>query len=221
MFTGIVEIKLATMAMAGWMAASTPVPMPASAVAVMFEGRAAAPVEVKLYDENLRVSETLIIERDGTMDHETKQRATHLFRCRVTNRAKPIAAGTLAMLADVADRYEGKTIEFVSVYRATKKEGPQSPHLNARAIDFRIRGVKLRDIRDYLWRRYREVGVGWYPDGQYIHMDIRPTWHDTSWTFINGQNKYDPYWATLARRPERRPADKRPADKRPSSRPGV
>ena len=34
-------------------------------------------------------------------------------------------------------------------------------------------------------------------------MDTRPTLHDTSWTFLNGENRYNPYWAELARKPAR------------------
>lgn len=203
MFTGIIELKVATTMMAGWMAAASPVPMPVETMAVMVDGRTAAPVEVKLYDANLRVSATVVIERDGSMDPETKEQVTQVLRCRQTKRSHPIAQKTLAMLADVADRYEGKTIEFVSAYRVPRSESRTSPHRHARAIDFRIRGIKLREMRDYLWRRYTEVGIGWYPSEQYIHMDTRPTLHDTSWTFIRGKNHYRPYWSELARRPAR------------------
>ena len=201
MVPGILEIKLATTLMAGWMAAASPVPVPSSAIALMLESRVATPVEVKLYDENLHVHATVLLNRDGTADDETKKEVRHLFRCRFTNWSRPIARRTLAMLADVADRHEGETIEFVSVYRARKGESRTSPHRDARAIDFRIRGQQLRDIRDYLWRNHSEVGIGWYPSEQFIHMDSRPTMHDTSWTFLNGKNRYKPYWAELARRP--------------------
>src|SRR5256885_9979627 len=52
----------------------------------------------------------------------------HLFRCRQTNRERPIARRTLAMLADLADKYEPRTIEFVSVYRVQPGESLTSPH---------------------------------------------------------------------------------------------
>ncbi len=201
MVPGILEIKLAATLMAGWMAAASPVPIPASAIALMLESRVATPVEVKLYDENRHVNATVILNRDGTATDATKKQVRHLFRCRVTNWSQPIARRTLALLADVADRHEGQTIEFVSAFRAQKGESRTSPHRHARAIDFRIRGEQLRDIRDYLWRNHSEVGIGWYPSDQFIHMDSRPTMHDTAWTFLNGRNRYKPYWAELARRP--------------------
>jgi hypothetical protein len=112
--------------------------------------RAASPVEVKLFDENHRVNATIGIRRDGTMDDQTAMEVKHLFRCRITNRERPIARRTLAMLADLAEKYEPRTIEFVSAYRVQQGESLTSPHRDARAIDLRIRGVRLTEVRDYL-----------------------------------------------------------------------
>jgi uncharacterized protein YcbK (DUF882 family) len=197
----LLKVRLMTMAMSGWMAASSPVPIPMTSVAHAFDMRAATPVEVKLFDENLGVHATVLIDHQGNSDAETTKEIRHLFRCRRTNAERAIARKTLLMLADVAERYEGKTIEFVSVYRRQRGESWTSPHRDGRAIDFRIRGVNLREIRDYVWRKYTEVGVGWYPSEQFIHMDTRPTLHDTSWTFLHGVNHYSPPWAAVARRP--------------------
>jgi uncharacterized protein YcbK (DUF882 family) len=197
----LLKLKLATAAAAGLAAAAGPLPVPAEAFAMVAVERAAAPVEVKLFDENLGISAIVGIRRDGTMDTATAAEVKHLFRCRQTNRERPIARRTLAMLADLAERYDTRAIEFVSVYRVQHGESATSPHRDARAIDFRIRGVALQPIRDYLWRTYTEVGIGWYPAEQFIHMDSRPTLHDTAWTFLTGVNHYHPYWAEVARRP--------------------
>jgi len=202
----ILKLKLATAAAAGLAAASSPVPASAEAIAMVVAVRATAPVEVKLYDENLRVAATVGIQRDGTMDETTAADVKRLFRCRQTHRERPIARRTLAMLADLAEKYAPRPIEFVSAYRVQRGESPTSPHRDARAIDFRIRGVKLTDVRDYLWRTYTEVGIGWYPSEEFIHMDSRPALHDTAWTFLGGDNHYHPYWAERARRPVTEPA---------------
>lgn len=211
----ILKLKLATTAAVGLAASASPVPVPAQAIAVTMAEREVAPVEVRLFDENRQLHTTIGIHRDGSMDPLTAAQVKHLFRCRMTNREKPIAKRTLAMLADIAERYDGKTIEFVSAYRVQKGESATSPHRDARALDFRIRGVSLPVLRDYLWRTYTDVGIGWYPSEQFIHMDTRPDIHDTAWTFLNGDNHYHPYWAEAARRP----ASERPV--RPSHRPGV
>jgi uncharacterized protein YcbK (DUF882 family) len=197
----ILKIRLATAAMAGWSAAMSPVPLPADAIAVVVDGEAAGPTAVSFYDENEHQSGTLAIWHDGSTDADTAVQVKKLFRCRSTHREHMIAKKTLAMLADVSQHFDGRTIEYVSAYRVGANEGPQSPHRDARAVDFRIRGVQLREIRDYLWRSYTEVGVGWYPSEQFIHIDTRPGLHDTAWTFTNGDNHYHPYWAELARQP--------------------
>ncbi|HEX4418335.1 MAG TPA: DUF882 domain-containing protein [Kofleriaceae bacterium] len=211
----ILKLKLATTAAVGLAASASSAPIPAAALATVVAERAVSPVEVKLFDENRQVHATVGIRRDGTMDALTTAEVTHLFRCRMTERAHPIARRTLAMLADLAERYESKTIEFVSAYRVQHGESLTSPHRDARAIDFRIRGTSLTEIRDYLWRTYTEVGIGWYPSEQFIHMDSRPAMHDTAWTFMSGDNHYHPYWAEVARRPVAAPTT------RPSHRPGV
>jgi uncharacterized protein YcbK (DUF882 family) len=190
-----------SMAAASWTAAASPVPLPAESVATLIATRSSGPVEVVLYDENDHQRGDIAIWRDGAVDDETRAEVKRLFRCRRTHREAMMHRNTLSMLADVAERFEGKTIEYVSAFRVHRGESRTSPHRDARAVDFRIRGVHLRDIRDYLWANYREVGVGWYPEGQYIHIDARPTMHDASWTFVRGRNRYHPYWADAARKP--------------------
>ena len=189
------------MAAAGWTAASSPVPLQAEAVATLFATHTAAPIELDLYDENDHQKGHVAIWRDGSVDDPTRDEIKRLFRCRKTHREAMIHHRTLAMLADVAERYPGKTIEYVSGVRLNRGESRTSPHRDARAIDFRIRGVPLTQIRDYLWRTYTEVGIGWYPAEEFIHMDSRPALHDTAWTFLAGENHYHPYWAEVARRP--------------------
>ena len=198
----ILKLRLMSMAATSWTATASPVPLPAEAVATLFATQTSGPVEVDLYDENDHQKARIAIWRDGSVDEDTRSVVMRLFRCRRTHREAMIHRNTLAMIADIAERYEGKTIEYVSAFRVQRSESRTSPHRDARAIDFRIRGVALREIRDYLWRNYTEVGVGWYPKGQYIHIDTRPTMTDMSWTFVNGVNRYHPYWADLARQPE-------------------
>src|SRR5688500_4610014 len=101
-----------TMAMAGWTAAASPVPLPADAMAAMFAGHTAAPIEVDLYDENDKQKGRVAIWRDGSTDTATTAELKRLFRCRKTFRERSIAKGTLAMLAEVSERWGGRTIEY-------------------------------------------------------------------------------------------------------------
>ena len=198
----ILKLRLATMAMAGLTAAGSPVPMPPQVMMAVLAGNAAQPIEVSFYDENDHQAGTVAIWRDGATDDDTAAQIKHLFRCRTTHREKMIAQQTLAMIADVSEHYPGKAIEYISALRVGRDEGPNSPHRDGRAIDFRIRGIQLREIRDYLWTHYNDVGVGWYPSEQFVHIDTRPGLHDTSWTFLHGENHYHPFWAALARDPD-------------------
>ncbi len=195
----ILELKIATTMMAGWLAAASPAPVPAEGVALVVEAHAASPVEVTLVDANRQITERVLIERDGSTDPQTAERLTDLFRCRTTGHRRPMAQRTLAMLADLAERYHGKSIDFVSAHRASRGESWTSPHRGSRALDFRIKGVDLREVRDYLWRKYTEVGIGWYPYEGFVHMDSRPGKGDTAWTYLRGNNRYRPYWSELAR----------------------
>lgn len=196
----ILKIKIMTTAMAGWTAASAPAPVPAQAIAAAFAGHVSAPVQVDLFDENDFQRASIAIWRDGDVDDHTRDVIMRLFRCRRTHKESMIHRWTLAMLADVADHYPGKTIEYVSAFRIGSGESRTSPHRDARAIDFRIRGYQLRTIRDHLWRSYAEVGVGWYPEHQYIHIDARPTMQDMAWTFVRGRERYHPQWSYDVRR---------------------
>jgi uncharacterized protein YcbK (DUF882 family) len=166
-------------------------------------------VEVKLYDSNYQQYATLLIAGDGTVSDDVALQVKQLFKCRRSKRQHKIDKGTLAMLADIGSRYPGKVIEFVSAYRNFANESMTSPHRAGRAIDFRVRGARQTEVRDYLWRSYKNVGIGWYPKEDFVHMDHRPGEKDTSWTEIKGENIYNPSWADAARDPDRAPAIRR------------
>jgi uncharacterized protein YcbK (DUF882 family) len=201
LLAAIVHLKLATLLMQSWVAEALPlpVPIPASALALALEAQVAAPVEVTIIDINRGNQVTkLQLERDGSYDPAMAKTIAHVFRCK-TESEHVIAKRTLAMLAAVSERY-GKPIELVSGYRVRRGESRTSPHRDARAIDFKVPGVDLREIRDWLWSTYTEVGIGWYPyDGPFIHMDSRPTMNDTAWTDIGGRYFYNPPWSVVAR----------------------
>jgi uncharacterized protein YcbK (DUF882 family) len=167
---------------------------------VAFAAAAAAPaVEVTLYDANHRESHVVSIARDGSVDDATRAEIEHALRCRRTGKTRRIDQRLLAMIADVAIHYPGKTIEYVSGYRGHRGESRTSPHRAARAFDFRIRDVSLIEVRDYLWARFSAsdtgVGVGWYPGDGFVHLDHRPGQPDTAWTEVRGRNRYKPSWS--------------------------
>ncbi len=198
MLAAVIPIKLATTIMSAWIASSAPVPLPAAAFALALEQQAAQPVELVIHDDNRGGVETrIVLERDGSAyDAAMATKIAHVFRCK-TDHEHEIAKRTLAMLAAVGERW-GKPIDLVSGYRVRAGESQTSPHRAARAIDFRIKGVPLQEIRDWVWRTYALVGVGYYPGEAFLHIDSRD--QDTAWTELSGGvNDYKPFWAIKAR----------------------
>lgn len=142
---------------------------------------------------------------DGKVSPDTANAIARLMRCRISGRMRRIASGTLALLADVAARFPGHEIEVVSAVRdepdRTRQGIKHSKHWDGHAIDLIVRGAKLTEVRDVMWKNHRGIGVGWYPAGGFIHLDYRPDAHDTAWTQSrpNADNQYNPRWARIAR----------------------
>ncbi|HEY5944486.1 MAG TPA: DUF882 domain-containing protein [Kofleriaceae bacterium] len=142
---------------------------------------------------------------DGKVSPTTADEIARLMRCAVSGRTRRIAAGTLALLADVAVRFPGREIEVVSAVRdepdRTRDGIKHSKHWDGHAIDLIVRDAKLTEVRDAMWKNHRDIGVGWYPRGGFIHLDYRPDVHDTAWTQArpNADNQYNPRWSRVAR----------------------
>jgi uncharacterized protein YcbK (DUF882 family) len=203
-------MSLLPLATVGWLSATpaAAVPPPATVVdaaelATLEMNRRAtedATVPVTVYDVNHRVTKTFYIGRDGSVDDATKKEIETMFRCKRTERKHTIDQGSLEMFADVAARYPGHTFELVSAYR--RVDSRTSRHRQARAIDFRIQGVKMTEVRDYIWATHTELGLGWYPESNFIHMDHRPGDRDYAWTQVKGKERGGPSWSKRVRRNE-------------------
>jgi uncharacterized protein YcbK (DUF882 family) len=197
-------LPLQVVAMVGSLSINAPVPPPLGAhqdVAIAAMGAQVAlaePVDVVLYDANHKETYTVQIGRDGSVDAATRDTLEHAFRCRRSGHERRIDKGLLAMIADVQARWPGHTIEYISAHRKWRGESKTSPHRAGRALDFRVQGVKLTAVRDYVWTRFEHVGVGWYPNEEFVHMDPRP--QDLAWTEVRGKNHYHPSWSTRLRR---------------------
>lgn len=145
---------------------------------------------------------------DGKVSPEIADEIARLMRCPDSGRTKRIASGTLALLADVAARYPGHEIEVVSAVRAepdrTRDGIKHSKHWTGHAIDIIVKGAKLSDVRDAMWKNHHDIGLGWYPAGGFIHIDYRPDVHDTAWTQLkpNADNIYHPRWSRVDRTPD-------------------
>jgi hypothetical protein len=85
-------------------------------------------------------------------------------------------------LVDVSDHYGGRPLRIVSGYRSTSYF-KDSRHKQNRAVDFSVPGVPNEVVRDYV-RTFSNVGVGYYPNSSFIHLDVR---------------EYSAYWVDYSR----------------------
>jgi uncharacterized protein YcbK (DUF882 family) len=79
----------------------------------------------------------------------------------------------IALLADVSEHFGGKPMRVVSGWR-DHSYFEDSRHKHSQAVDFSIPGVANTVLRDYL-RRFRNCGVGYYPNSSFVHLDVRET----------------------------------------------
>ncbi len=155
-------------------------------------------VNVQFYDVNRHEERTFEITLDGQVRGDATVRdVQHFFRCRRSGRQHTMDARLLRMLAVLSDHYEGRTIEIVSAFRRRGIGAPHSKHYRGQAIDLRVRGIPLRAVRDYIWNKYQEVGVGHYHEQNFLHIDYRTVAERVAWTQRrpNAANQYNPWWS--------------------------
>ena len=154
----------------------------------------------------------LWLPRDGELGKAQTERLQSLMRCRRTGRTHEVSPGLIAILADLAAAFPGRGVEFISGYRPPPHGAPSSKHFHGHAVDIRIPGVPLEDVRDYLWREHTGIGLGYYPRQGFVHIDHRPTEPDIAWTATHegASYRYHPGWARELRQ-----------DRRPHSRVGL
>ena len=100
------------------------------------------------------------------------------------NRMHLIDPRLARQLAMVSDHFGGRVVEIISGFRPVRA-GQYTAHSNhniGHAIDFRIRGVPNRTLRDFC-RTLPDTGCGFYPRSVFVHMDVRSSsayWVDWS-----------------------------------------
>jgi hypothetical protein len=73
-------------------------------------------------------------------------------------------------LQKIAERFPGKTIEIISGHRPDARF--TSRHHHGRALDVHVQGVSREALRDFC-RTLEQTGVGYYPNGYFVHVDVR------------------------------------------------
>jgi uncharacterized protein YcbK (DUF882 family) len=103
-----------------------------------------------------------------------QKRFDRFLRCHYTNKQHAMNPRLLRLLYQTGRHYPGKRLEVVSGYRSPSvAKNPHSPHMKGLACDFRVAGVKNTELRDYLRGNLQKVGVGYYPNSSFVHLDVR------------------------------------------------
>ncbi|MEO8211912.1 MAG: DUF882 domain-containing protein [Myxococcales bacterium] len=130
---------------------------------------------VELFAVNSKETLQLRLRDDkGRPLRGVQKRFDALMRCHHTKKQHPMNPRLVRMLYQVGKHYPGRRIEVVSGYRhPSVAKNPRSPHMQGLACDFRVVGVKNTELRDYLRSGYQKVGVGYYPNSAFVHLDVR------------------------------------------------
>jgi uncharacterized protein YcbK (DUF882 family) len=88
--------------------------------------------------------------------------------------AHPIDKRLVQLLGVMSNHFGSRRIEVVSGFRpyAPTQYTAHSNHNHGKAVDFRIPGVPNEAVRDFC-RTLKDVGCGYYPNGIFVHMDVR------------------------------------------------
>lgn len=114
-----------------------------------------------------------LVDAKGRPRQDARRALREFLRPRDSQRRKTPNARLLSLLARVSDHFGGRPIHIVSGYRVAKGlTRKTSRHVAGEAVDFRIPGVPLTVLRDYC-QQFPEVGVGYYPTTEFVHLDVR------------------------------------------------
>ena len=127
---------------------------------------------------NLRVG-----DRRGRVPPTTMRTAEHLWRY-PNGLTHEIDPRLLSLLGIVSDHFGSRRVDIISGFRpySPTQYTPHSNHNIGHAVDFRVEGVPNEVVRDFC-RTLRNVGVGYYPNSVFVHLDSRATsayWIDYS-----------------------------------------
>ncbi len=140
----------------------------------------------ELYLYNTHTNETMrlrYLNDEGQVTDEAVQQLSYFLRSPGTNEVKTIDPHLCVTLGRIQDYFgPEKQIQIISGYRSpyynnklraqTDGVAKGSYHLQAKAADISIPGVKLSEIYAYT-KAIQQGGAGYYP-GRFVHVDVGP-----------------------------------------------
>jgi uncharacterized protein YcbK (DUF882 family) len=130
---------------------------------------------VVLYHVNRKETLTLRLkDAQGRPVKGLQKRFDRFLRCHYTNTQHAMNPRLMRLLYQTGRHYPGHRIDVISGYRHPDvAKNPRSPHMKGLACDFRVEGIKNTELRDYVRRNFQKVGVGYYPNSSFVHLDVR------------------------------------------------
>jgi uncharacterized protein YcbK (DUF882 family)/LysM repeat protein len=124
--------------------------------------------------------EAQLLTRRGRLVPAALPGLGRVLRYYPTNEKIPIDPRLATLIGLVSDHFGGRTMHITSGYRpySPVQYAPHSNHNLGRAMDFSVEGVSNTELRDFC-RTFRNAGVGYYPNGSFVHLDVRTT--KTTW----------------------------------------
>jgi uncharacterized protein YcbK (DUF882 family) len=160
------------------------------------------PPAAELFALNTHESFKLRPDAKGRVTKLSLRGWNHFLRCHHTGRVHAMSTRLAQLIYDVDKHFDFKRILVVAGYRAPRvareKGNPKSPHKKGVACDFRIEGIANTELRDYE-RTLPKVGVGYYPNSEFVHLDVDPL-----------RNKHAAFWIDYSRPGERARYSKNP-----------
>lgn len=142
---------------------------------------------VDLFAVNLHESMQIRLrDANGRPVRGQQRHFDRFLRCHYTNVVHPMNPRLISLIYKTGRHWPGHRVEVVSGYRHPKyAKNPRSPHMKGLACDFRVVGVANTELRDYLRRAFEKVGVGYYPNSSFVHLDVRKD-HSAFWIDYSG-----------------------------------
>ncbi|HEX6835185.1 MAG TPA: DUF882 domain-containing protein [Polyangia bacterium] len=160
------------------------------------------PPAVEMFALNTHESFKLQPDRAGRLTGKQLHGWNRFLRCHHTGRVHQMSSRLAQLIYEVDKHFGFKRVLVVAGYRAPRiareKGNPKSPHKKGVACDFRIEGIPNTELRDYE-RTLPRVGVGYYPNSEFVHLDCDPL-----------RNKHSAFWIDYSKPGERAKYSKNP-----------
>lgn len=104
-----------------------------------------------------------------------------LLRCRHTGRRHRLHPRLGDALYQIGRHFPGHRVSIYSGYRPRAFcNRAHSRHMTGSAVDFHVEGISNEALVAYLRKTFHPAGVGYYPHGVHVHLDLERS-VDTYW----------------------------------------